>query len=313
LWVAARLLKQVENWTLPLDGMEMMNQNEASTPIGQRRDALMARALALGAKDPMLAWIAHDSICPASPSVCRHADAHARLRMLAPSNAAAWWSVPAHGAKRADSPEELQQRLERIASASRFDTYESDLLRAVLRGLERTAVPPALLAPASPDAAPPTAASVRARAALEIHMADLVLDFDRQILVTCTAAGNDDAQRSLCEQVGRVAMGKAGNQLNYRLGACLLLALLPEGDARTTIIRHARVIAWQHDQLLALLPDEAAGDEWAQRQVECLVQPGASELACMSRFVRDSGRPLEPPPGWRARWESLPVGPIPAG
>jgi hypothetical protein len=309
LWVAARLLKQVEHWTLPLDGTEMLNGNEASTRRARRRDELMTRALTLGAKDPMLAWIAQSGVyCPASPSVCREAEALARLRALAPSNAASWWTMAGLDPERPETADVLQQRLERIASASRFDTYDSERLLTFLRGLERTPVPPELLK-GTTGVSPPTAASVRAGIAFEIQaVQDSLVQFDRQILVFCTAPDSDDARRSLCEQVGRVSMEKAGNPLDHRLGARLLLALLPEGDARNTVIRQARIESWQQDQLLDLMPDDSTSAQWVQRQVDCLIQPGATELGCARRFIAQSGRPLDPPPNWRSRWESLPVG-----
>jgi hypothetical protein len=150
---------------------------------------------------------------------------------------------------------------------------------------------------------------VRALIAFEIQaMHDSLVHFDRQLLVFCTAPHSDGARRSLCEQVGRVAMEKAGNQIEHRLGALLLLALLPEGDARNSVIRQARIVAWQQDQLLEMMPDESKPVAWVQRQVDCLIQPGATELGCARRFIAESGRPLDPPASWRSRWESLPVG-----
>jgi hypothetical protein len=130
--VAAMLLRVADDVA---QGTPLVSGADAEAAMSSLKEAddLMVRALANGSDDAVVLAIATWH-CPAAPAACQRAQAQARWRVLAPSNALAWWPA-AHDAAPI-------QALERMAAARHATDPAWTARRIAYRALATTTTRP---------------------------------------------------------------------------------------------------------------------------------------------------------------------------
>jgi hypothetical protein len=295
LLVAARLLR----W-----GGERAPAADAAA-----RDRLVQRALRLGDADPVAWWVAATD-CPASAAICDAPRARARLRQLAPSNAAVWMlreegeRSAAHSAPTPTRVAQDDRRLARIAAASRYDSYMDERFAMYHAALARVPLPAALdpdqfgLGPAPGDSA------VRASIAIGIMLAESMPDVG-SLSAWCGEQGRDaggPARAGLCRAALQRVVEEADSLLVQRLALGLLARSTSDPAELGRIARARNVSEWQM-QAFGELTNPSAGETFEpaafERYVERWLVPGTTELDALRAALQSQDVPLTPPPGWK--------------
>ena len=269
------------------DGATQMRQEAAA-------DALLQRAIARGADDPVVWWEVANA-CHRSPALCAADDAVLRLRELAPHNAAVWLR-PQSGATPGD---DAGPRLARIAAASRYDSYLAERLRAWTLAHPEIRVPPELTAEVGGD---PTMA--RAVLAFGYLFADVGFEH-AELRGMCgkeTLAVADASRAAACRAALDRLLAKADTLIAYYTAWNVRHALETDAAARATL-QHARDrIEWQVAAMteLSLAGDPQSSQAVQAEQVSLWLAPGATEFTMLGALLDAHGIPATPPAGWRS-------------
>ena len=268
------------------DGAAQMRQEAAA-------DALLQHAIERGASDPVVWWEVADA-CRRSPALCASDDPVARLRELAPSNAAVWIR-PRLGAAPGDAADE---RLMRIASASRYDTYLGERVRAWTLAQERVPVPPELLEDVGADAT-----LARGVLVFGMLMADVVTDVTelRGLCGDAALVAAGAPREAACRAALDRALAKADSLMSYYAAWSVRHALETDPVARANLERARAAVEWQVAAMVELTLDgDPKVSQAAQaEQFEFWLAPGATEFSVLRELLQAHGVALTPPPDWR--------------
>lgn len=312
-WVAARLLATEAKRLTP------QTSSEAVRAAWARVDAATQRALELDPDDPLLWWDLA-SHCSASAQVCDPDEALERVRALAPSNAAVWVmpTAPAGEARPAGHAPvaSADQRLERMAAASRYDTFLGERVRAYYAALEAVPMPAALRTERLGIGPAPTAVQARGVLALGMAMADVMRE-SSGLMELCGAhvlARAGEPRRQRCRAALDRVLEKADTLMAYSLAHRLRLALEDDPARRSALERARDAVEWRSAAANALFdPETQDGRAAMDEYLALLLAPGATELGVMRDLLESRGIGLEPPPDWKSPRSIDPRGPSTAG
>lgn len=273
----------------------------------ETRAVLMRRAMANAGDDPLVWWLGAND-CPAATVVCDAPRARAKLRQIAPDNAAVWWlgvrvQNAADGSTTVLATDlALDAHLQGAAAATHYDNYLDDLLRELVQAMVVDPPPPALLASLDADTfgAAPTPTHVAFVDALGRALAVAMPSYGaiagvcREPLIP--------ARRELCLRALRTQVAQAEDLVTDGVAISTLLRLLPPGAERDAMLAHRRERAWQQAAWIELQQPAGVSGPLDSDQIECYVaeslQPQGSELSAMRACLEKAGIAPTPPPQW---------------
>lgn len=266
---------------------------KAEPSLARRRDALVERAKRLGSDDPVVWWVIGTDYPTAAMPQREHAAR--RLRELAPNNALGWLM---HAGDRDDTAASLA----RAARSNRFDQYDGEYVRALHAAASAVPPPPAAVARARASRATDPAQQAHLDIALTKWLAHGIPHL-RALPEHCgDALVLEGSQLDDCIAIGRLMANRSRSVLAQRLGTRLLLARLPEGAERRAATATRRRLDWMVEKQMSLVT--ATG--WPA-SIRRWLDPGADELSVLHATLEENGLALEPPPGWRSQFESVPM------
>lgn len=278
------------------DGAAQMRQEAGA-------DTLLQRAIERGANDPVVWWEVANA-CRVSPGLCAVDDPVLRLRALAPSNAAVWIR-PRLGVAPAG---EAEERLARIAAASRYDTYLGERVRAWTVAQQGVPVPPELL-----DVVGPDQTLARGVLAFGYVMADVVTDLSelRGLCGAPALVAAGASRESSCRAALDRALGKSDSLLSYYAVWSVRHALETDPAARAALERARAAFEWQFAAMveLTLAGDPKVSQAAQAEQFNFWLAPGATEFTVLRELLQAHGVALTPPPGWRSARAIEPASP----
>lgn len=312
LLFAARLVHRVARDPILATGT-------GATTTAPSPEALFERAVELGSSDPWIWWMVATG-CPVAESRCDRALARAKLRELAPSNAAVWMlrdpvaHVRADGTSDSNDEAGADQELEHIAAASRADFYYGETVRTHLDAYDQLPLPASFPPGEGLFDGPASLELVRGAIALtDASSAWLMRSFPS--LPGCEQQALDrlgESRKSRCIAAARLLAREADTLLAAMYANGLLRRLLPDGTEREGVLRAGRALAWRQAAKVELQhrgTDYRIDPESFDEEIALWREPGATELGVMRRQLEAAGIPLEPPPDWTP---SSPVEPLPA-
>lgn len=264
--------------------------------LANKRDALAARAIRLGADDPVV-WFVLAANCPLSPTACAQSQAIARLREVAPNNAVGWL-LQAPG-------DDADANFARAASANRFDTYQGERVRALFEAASAVPAPDAFVAEvrAAGVAAPARVAHVAL--ALGVAMSGSIEPFGEANQRCGAGRALQGSERETCIALGRLMLNRSRHDLAQRLGATFLGLRLPDGQERLDARETVRRLDWQRDRQIALFERDAYPASLLN-----WLHASADEQSVRRAMLSENGIPADPPPGWQRDTRSvLPAAP----
>jgi len=311
--MAAAMLLKVESRLRQIRS-ENPDTSPASPQAGDfdlsETDALVRDALLKGWNDPLVLWIVVAN-CPATTDTCNAASVLQQLREIEPENAANWLlpTPPTHAPP--FEPDELgilqqdvDMRLRAIASSTRLNTHNSDLMRLLFDAVSGTPVPDTLLQALETHEADPEVLRISMAAGIALAIA---WPNTGDLRENCTARNLDgmpESRRELCIAALRKLHEHADTLLIDRLATRLLLDLLPVGENRNAIRQAQRSRTWQMEALMALQnPSDGQSEiDYVRAQIDDiktrLRDPQANEIRFMEGRLTRAGISLVPPEGW---------------
>lgn len=260
---------------------------ETAPALAARRDALVARARALGADDPVVWWVLASDWPGLPPRERERAVRH--LRQLAPNNAAGWLLV-------ADDADDTDANFLRAAQSNRFDLYEGEYVRALHAAASLVPAPEFALEQTKTSEAVEREAQARLIVALgkwTAHALPPLREVNERCNGTLALSGS---RLQECLALSRLMANRSRNVLLQRVGTTLLLARSPQGDERSAVEAARRRLDWMLERSAPL----ASGEGWAISARRWL-DPDGDEFAVTRTLLERHGVPLEPPAGWRSQ------------
>lgn len=259
--------------------------------VARKRDALGARAMRLGADDPVI-WYLLAVDCPLSKPACEAARAVENLRRVAPNNAIGWM-LPAAG-------DDAGANFARAAGANRYDDYEGEFVRALFEAASAVEPPASFIADvrAAGVAAPRRIAHV----ALALGVSMAKAHPQMQVLLANCSDGNglQGSGREACIAIGRLLLNRSRDELAQRLGTTLLLARLPHGQERSDVVAARRRLDWLREKELEVYSRDAY-----PASLMNWLHAGADRQSVTRAALSENGIPAEPPAGWQYRASSI--------
>lgn len=272
-------------------------------------DALVRTALSSDPDDPLVWWIAATN-CPGSAVACDAPRAVARLRQLDPENAVVWLVSDRAQTRSGPTPNipasDDDERLLRIASASRYDTYLREDMHALDAVFASTPMPD-MVVPWSSDWGPAPATDLLRFALAQGHaLAGAFFGYSEteKLCGSLAQTTAEAARRDLCGGALRFVLEHADALAAHQVAAGQLHKLLPPGAEREAVAQKRRHVSWQLSAWGELQQSELAEDarpfdvDELEFMRDAWNQPGANELSVMRARLEAAGISLEPPAAW---------------
>lgn len=263
----------------------------AGPALARKRDALGARAMQLGADDPVV-WFVLAADCPLSKHACEAAHAVARLREVAPNNALGWL-LQAPG-------DENDANFARATGANRYDTYEGEFVRALFEAASAVAPPEHVVAQvrAAGVAAPQRVAHVVLALGVAMTKGWPQLGIVNQ---RCGAShAREGAPREACIALARLMLNRSRDELAQRIGGRILVDRLPDGQERSDVIQKRRHGDWLNEKELEIL-----GRDVYPASLLNWLHAGADRQSVRRAMLSENGVRPEPPAGWQPSASSV--------
>ena len=283
----------ITGWPQPTDA-------QSTERIGRldRADAAFARALK--ADDRWALWLAVMD-CPARPTACVKDDSLARLRAIDADNGATWLAELSLARDAHDATRE-RNALARFAQATRYDTHDGDMLRALFAAFDALPLPSRL--DSETDVFDPTATARELAEARRVDLAWTLLAGNlgpgyQPLFKYChTRDAPTDAERaSDCLAVGKL-LAQSGNSfaITPMIGLRLWLRSapaerVPEVQQR---MRDARWVMRQFGEKFGRVNSARSMLEW-----KAAWMAGGGEFEMARRLLRHHGIPLQAPPDFK--------------
>jgi hypothetical protein len=267
------------------------------TSRGPERDALLKRAVDAAPGDALVQWIAaRRRVDGAIDAIA--ADALQGLRSKEPDNAAVWLHDLIAAQKRKDAGA-VDEALNRMATASRFDGHLTDLAQALVEVYQRTPVPALPATPGteflqSPNVLPYAIAMAAASASALPAFQDLI--------AACRidpATGANAPRSADCAAVGRLMAARGDTVIANHIGMAVLRVSKTFSDDDVHL---ARDTDWVLDRSSATMTalessrDPSVGDALVAYMTDWFAT--GNEIEAMRRAVVRSGGAVTPPDDW---------------
>jgi hypothetical protein len=267
------------------------------TSRGPERDALLKRAVDAAPGDALVQWIAVRHLAPGATDAIA-SDALRRLQSREPDNAAVWLYDLIAAQKRKDAGA-VDEALNRMATASRFDGHLTDLAQALVEVYQRTPVPALPATPGteflqSPNVLPYAIAMAAASASALPAFQDLI--------AACRidpATGANAPRSADCAAVGRLMAARGDTVIANHIGMAVLRVSKTFSDDDVHL---ARDTDWVLDRSSATMTalessrDPSVGDAFVAYMTDWFAT--GNEIEAMRRAVVRSGGAVTPPDDW---------------
>lgn len=274
-------------------GAALLARDLDAQPPGQASTRLLQRAAQADPDNPAIAW-ASLANCDAKAGNCPNAEAMARLRQLAPDNAAVWILALDVAARDGDRRAELDS-LHKAAAARVYNDYGGDLLKALTLAATALPVPDQALRDYT-GGAPGRTGPASAQAFLAYGRADAIAGpsfFPLMALCDPDAGGAAATNREPCRKLARV-LAWGSSPRARAVGLHLKQILADDAEERTSAESDMRDLTWQLRNYSHLVL-KALRDQSLAVQLLRLGQSGGSELSRMSALLQHEGIPTRAP------------------
>lgn len=255
--------------------------------LAAQRDALIARAQALGGDDPVVWWVLATDWPSLAPG--ERARAVRRLRELAPNNALAWLLDGGDDSS-------LAVDFSRAARSNRADAYDGEWLRALYEAANDVPPPASMLVEFSVSDAEESDLRAHFAIAMGRWIAHALPHLGAYVASCGKDAAPTGARLEECIAIARLMAHRSRNLLMQRLALRVLMKRLPEGDEKQRLSALQRRIDWQTERQVEILSQAS----WPQG-IDTWLEASADETSVLRTMLEANGVPFDPPPGWRAR------------
>jgi hypothetical protein len=277
------------------------DRKDPHRPAALKPPALLARAQAAAADDPLVWWVSAMLDCHASDQPCPQVEQLTRLEQTDAQNAAVWLLALLRAQRAHDEPA-ARAALTSAAQAARYEDYFGRLVALLVAGERILPVEEEIIRASGQINASEDGYRLITAAGLVVRLLSPV----REALATaCHDAGAKQDLAADCLAVAK-KMALAGSFGARNFGIRQWLAWLPEGADPTPAKAAQRSLAWQTSRIAELAERLADDPDVSRTYLEALTATGA-ESDAVSAVLRSQGIGLDPPAAWQPPAEGIDV------